>query len=93
MADEQRLTVWVSGQVQGVGLRWWVRNKAGELGLRGSASNLDDGRVEVIVEGAGANCERFLAALRAPGPPGRPAGITERWAQAGGGTLRGFEMK
>jgi len=89
VADE-RLTVWVRGQVQGVGFRWWVRSKALELGLCGSAGNLDDGRVEVIVEGPRPDCEALLAAL--PCGPGRPAGITQRWAEARG-SLSGFEVK
>ena len=47
-----RLTVWLTGDVQGVGMRWWVRARALELGLVGSAANRPDGRVEVIAEGS-----------------------------------------
>jgi len=52
VTDEQtvRLTAWVRGRVQGVGFRWWVRSRALELGLAGSATNLRDGRVEVVAE-------------------------------------------
>ena len=46
-----RLTAWVHGRVQGVGFRWWARSQALKLGLRGSATNLPDGRVEVVAEG------------------------------------------
>ena len=57
-----RLTAWVRGRVQGVGFRWWVRSRALELGLAGSATNLDDGRVQVVAEGAAASdCEQLLA--------------------------------
>ncbi len=41
----------VSGRVQGVFYRAATRNKAVELGLRGRARNLPDGRVEVIACG------------------------------------------
>jgi acylphosphatase len=41
----------VSGQVQGVGFRWFVARHARSLGLTGYARNLPDGRVEVVVGG------------------------------------------
>jgi len=54
-----RLTAWVSGRVQGVGFRWWTRSQAEQLGLVGTASNLPDGRVEVVAEGPRTACERL----------------------------------
>ena len=51
-----RLTAWVHGAVQGVGFRWWTRARALELGLVGTATNLDDGRVEVVAEGPDRLC-------------------------------------
>jgi acylphosphatase len=88
-----RLTAWVRGRVQGVGMRWWVRSRALELGLAGWAANLDDGRVEVVAEGPREACERLLAALGAAGgPPGRVDGVTERWSAARGLTS-GFAEK
>ena len=33
--SEQAVRLWVSGRVQGVGFRWFVRRAAQELGLRG----------------------------------------------------------
>jgi acylphosphatase len=80
-----RLTAWVRGRVQGVGFRWWTRSKALELGLVGSASNLADGRVEVVAEGSRERCEQLLSALRSSEAPGRVAGVTERWGNARGG--------
>jgi acylphosphatase len=41
----------VSGQVQGVGFRWFVARHARSLGLSGYARNLPDGRVEVVASG------------------------------------------
>src|SRR3954465_13163430 len=66
-----RMTAWVHGMVQGVGFRWWTRSRALELGLVGSAKNLLDGRVEVVVEGPQAACDDLLRQLRAAGTPGR----------------------
>ncbi len=82
-----RLTAWVHGHVQGVGFRWWTRCRALELGLVGRASNLADGRVEIIAEGPRVDCERLLATLRADGTPGRVVQVTERWSDARGGLV------
>jgi acylphosphatase len=80
-----RLTAWVRGRVQGVGFRWWTRARALELGLVGTASNLDDGRVEVVAEGPEERCQALLDLLRGPGAPGGVVGVAERWGEARGG--------
>ena len=72
-----RLTAWVTGMVQGVGFRWWTRARALELGLQGAATNLADGRVEVVAEGTEEACRALLARL--PQGPGRVAYVSERW--------------
>lgn len=58
-----RLTAFVHGSVQGVGFRWWTRSQALELGLAGSATNLDDGRVCVVAEGPETTCRELLTRL------------------------------
>jgi acylphosphatase len=61
----QDWTQWtVSGRVQGVGFRWFVLRKAGELGLSGWAENLPDGRVRVVARGNPGAIEQLDAALR-----------------------------
>ncbi|HZW44862.1 MAG TPA: acylphosphatase [Dermatophilaceae bacterium] len=47
----ERVTMFVRGQVQGVGFRWWTRARAKELGLIGFARNMTDGRVEICAQG------------------------------------------
>jgi len=79
-----RLTAWLRGHVQGVGMRWWVRAQALELGLAGWARNLEDGRVEVVAEGPREAVEALLGRLRGPGPPGRVTGVSDRWSDARG---------
>jgi acylphosphatase len=49
----------VSGRVQGVFYRDSCRQKAEEEGIVGSARNLSDGRVEVVVEGDDDAVERM----------------------------------
>ena len=58
----------VDGRVQGVGFRAWTRRRALELGLRGVARNLPDGRVEVLAAGAPADLDQLGEALQV-GPP------------------------
>lgn len=87
--ERTRLTAWVRGQVQGVGFRWWVRSRALELGLVGSASNLRDGRVEVIAEGPDADCVRLVELLQGGTTPGHVTGVSSRYDQPRGG-LTGF---
>jgi acylphosphatase len=87
-----RLTAWVSGRVQGVGFRWWTRSRALELGLRGSAANLADGRVEVVAEGEQDACERLGRLLDGHPVDGRPGTVTAlavRWSEPKG-LLPGF---
>jgi acylphosphatase len=49
--------------VQGVGFRYFVQEKALELGLRGFARNLEDGRVEVYATGSPEKLSELAAAL------------------------------
>jgi acylphosphatase len=77
-----RMTAFVKGHVQGVGFRWWTRARALELGLAGSATNLADGRVEVVAEGPEDACRRLLARLT--DGPGRVEFVADRWGQPRG---------
>ena len=90
--EHVRLTAWVRGRVQGVGFRWWTRARALELGLVGAATNLDDGRVEVVAEGPRSACEALVAHLQGAAAPGRVTLVVERWGPARGG-LEGFRER
>ena len=58
----------VSGRVQGVGFRYFVIQKAREVGIAGWVKNLADGGVEVHVEAPDPDVRRIEVALR-QGPP------------------------
>lgn len=59
----------IEGRVQGVGFRWFTRERARRRGLRGWVKNRPEGSVEVLVCGHDDVVADFLAELR-QGPRG-----------------------
>jgi acylphosphatase len=59
-----RRRVYVSGRVQGVWFRESCREEAQVAGVDGWVRNLDDGRVEVALEGPRAAVDRVVAWCR-----------------------------
>ncbi|PWD51061.1 acylphosphatase [Serinibacter arcticus] len=59
----RRVTVTVSGRVQGVGFRWSTRGEATRRGLAGWVRNRDDGTVEAELEGADDDVEDMVTWL------------------------------
>ena len=49
------LKIYITGVVQGVFFRKFLEKNAKEMGLKGFCRNLDDGRVEIVIEGADKN--------------------------------------
>ncbi|WP_392542622.1 acylphosphatase [Oryzobacter telluris] len=85
----RRVAVFVRGDVQGVGFRWWTRSRALELGLAGFARNTADGRVEVVAEGPEDALTRLVALLaEQPSSARRPGRVdtvsTPAWGDARG---------
>ena len=75
------LYVSVRGRVQGVGFRWFVRERARALGLTGWVRNTPDGAVEVFAVGNDEALRRLRALLRS-GPSGaRVSQIEDQQAQ------------
>ena len=80
----------ISGRVQGVGFRFFVKAVGRREGLQGSVRNLPDGSVEAVCEGDADAVARFELAVR-QGPPGArvddvkmqtiPVGLRERGFQ------------
>ncbi len=79
----QQLVVLVSGEVQGVGFRYWTRRRAQALGLNGSAVNLSDGRLRIIAEGPRGALEGLLRDLGRD-TPGRVDRLEPTWTSAEG---------
>jgi acylphosphatase len=85
-----RVVALVEGHVQGVGYRWFVRSVATERGLSGSATNLPDGRVEVVLEGPADDVRAALAELSGSAAPGSVSGLQQRDDHVQG--ARGFTL-
>jgi acylphosphatase len=58
----------IAGKVQGVGFRWFVRERARRLGVAGWVRNESDGTVHIVVGGPASLVSRFVDELNV-GPP------------------------
>jgi acylphosphatase len=61
--SKERRRVYYSGRVQGVGFRFTTHRLTQGFGVTGYVRNLDDGRVELLVEGEPSELDRFLEAV------------------------------
>lgn len=71
----------VQGRVQGVGFRWFARERARRLGLRGWVQNRVDGSVEIQASGPSAAVAQFLVDLSV-GPKGASVSAVNEQAEA-----------
>lgn len=67
----------VTGRVQGVGFRWYAREAAQRLGIKGWVRNRPDGTVEVAADGPPESQEQFMTVLQR-GPTGARVTRVER---------------
>ena len=70
------LHVTVRGQVQGVGFRWFVRERARALGLTGWVRNDGDGSVRVYAVGPLPQLEKLRGMLE-QGPPAASVDVVQ----------------
>ena len=82
----QRLEAIVSGRVQGVGFREFVRHEASTRGIAGYVRNSDDGqRVELVAEGEQTALDDLIRAIREGPRFARVENVDTRFSDAGGG--------
>ena len=62
--SRERLHIYYSGSVQGVGFRFTTRSVARGFMVTGLVRNLADGRVELLAEGERAELEAFRRAIQ-----------------------------
>lgn len=79
-----RLAATVTGQVQGVGFRYWVRGEALRLELTGLAANQANGSVAVTAEGPPSSLRELLETLQSGKTPGRVERVDADFGPASG---------
>lgn len=58
----------ISGQVQGVFFRKFIKEEADKLELKGHVRNLESGEVEVVAEGSPDKIEKIIACCKKGAP-------------------------
>ena len=86
-----RVHILVSGRVQGVNYRGFTRTAAVKDGLWGWVRNLNDGRVEAMVEGEESAVNRLIQ-LMSTGPVGANVTGLETTPQEPNGQSETFEI-
>lgn len=84
MSEMVSLHILVDGRVQGVGFRYFVRDRADMLGVCGWVRNLYDGRVEALAEGKRAQLETLLGAIQQGPSSSFVSDVQCTWGKASG---------
>jgi len=79
-----RARLLVRGKVQGVGYRAFAARVAEQRGLCGGVRNLDDGRVELEVEGPRDRILSLIEAAKTGPPASRVTAVDVEWSPATG---------
>ena len=69
----------MTGEVQGIGFRYYVRELARSLGVCGWVKNLSDGRVEAVFEGEGKRVEEMIKFCRRGPPSADVSDVEVKW--------------
>lgn len=89
-----QLTATVSGRVQGVGFRDYVKGRARRLMLGGFVENRDDGSVHVVAVGERAALEQLLSDLRRGPSQAYVSAVEVQWLeQSAEGLPLHFEVR
>ena len=80
------------GRVQGVGFRFFVREKASLFGLCGWVRNRSDGTVELYAEGEDGSVREFMTEIEKGPVFGNISGLTVDWTIPEN-TYSGFNIK
>lgn len=61
---EKTIHVTITGNVQGVGFRWFTKQEADKRAIQGTVQNMPDGSVEAVFQGDEPALEDCIAAVR-----------------------------
>jgi acylphosphatase len=89
--NRQRMHLFYTGHVQGVGFRFTVKQVAAGFEVTGTVRNLPDGRVELTAEGTRTELEAFRDAIREAGLAACIRHEDVHWSEAES-DFRGFEI-
>lgn len=64
----RQVKIRVCGRVQGVGFRFFTYQQATKLGLVGYVKNLDNGDVEILIQGDSISIAKLIQWLKQGGP-------------------------
>lgn len=87
----KRVRLYISGRVQGVFFRAETQKTATGLQLNGWVRNMEDGRVEVLLEGEDSSMDRMVAWCH-QGPPAARVDHVDVLEEPFTGTLSGFRI-
>ena len=64
MSEEKIVHIFLTGRVQGVGFRAFIRKNAQKLNIKGWAKNLNDGRVEAVFSGSKEKVNKLIKLVK-----------------------------
>lgn len=81
----------ITGRVQGVGFRAWMRKTAAHMGIQGWVRNRRDGSVEAVIAGDASKVDEMLTMCWQGPPSAKVDGVSVEEAPPPAG--HGFESK
>jgi len=84
MSEKARISMIISGRVQGVFFRYKTLREAQKLGLTGWVKNLDGGQVEVLAEGAKDKLEELAEWTKRGSRQAQVEKVEIKWQEYGG---------
>lgn len=89
---ELRCHIFISGFVQGVGFRRFIKHHALKLGLTGWVKNLGDNRVEAVFQGSTLNIDKIIAICEKGTFLSEVKDVNVIWEENSGEVYRTFEI-